>query len=263
MSEETLAALRALSEASGEPVSAVIRRSIAGYLAGQTDVDDAFSREIAGRGIQTSREYLELFRDGTMSIGDGVGSITEVQLSSSAGRGVMEEAKTVELGLLEKAPDGETKGKDSPTRLVTEVHWVSAEAKRLLAKNPAELHSLDWRRFEEVVAELLADHGYDVTLVPQGRDTGVDIFAARKVELGSFLYLVQCKKYDPGHRVGLQVVDRLYGRVAADQATAGVVATTSHFTKYAKDFAETVAFQMSLKDFDSLCDWLQIWRPGG
>jgi hypothetical protein len=251
VSKETHAAVKALSLMTGESISAVLRRSLEEYLLHHVSAqDEIFAREIT----RIARSL-----DGTLSIGDGIGSVTEVRLS--AGQWVVEEAKTIQLGLLEKA-DGEAEGGDSPARLLTEVRSVSDEAKRLLAENPGALHGLGWRRFEEVVAELLVDHGYDVALVPQGKDTGVDIFAAGKVELGSFLYLVQCKKYDPSHPVGLPVVDRLYGRVAADRATAGIVVTTSTFTKTAKLFANKVSFQMSLRDFDSLCDWLQIWRQG-
>ena len=73
---------------------------------------------------------------------------------------------------------------------VSEVNdWMLNE----LNKNPTDLYQLSSRRFEELVAELLIRKGYNVELTPATRDGGKDIYAARKDDLGSFLYIVECK----------------------------------------------------------------------
>jgi hypothetical protein len=38
--------------------------------------------------------------------------------------------------------------------------------------------------------------------------------------------------------------------------TAGVIATTSQFTRGAREFREQVPFIMSLRDFEAMKDWL-------
>jgi restriction endonuclease Mrr len=165
-----------------------------------------------------------------------------------------------ELGLLDQ--HGEPLNKDSDTRLqlATDIRHVSRSLKTALGRRPELLFKLTPRQFEEVVAELLSDRGYDVELGPLGPDGGVDIYAAKQDGLGSFLYLVQCKRFSATRPVSLDVVQRLHGRVAADRATAGVVVTASRFTQPAKDFAEQIKYQMTLREFAHLQAWLEGWR---
>lgn len=136
---------------------------------------------------------------------------------------------------------------------VSEVNdWMLNE----LNKNPTDLYQLSSRRFEELVAELLIRKGYNVELTPATRDGGKDIYASRKNNLGSFLYIVECKKYKPTHKVGVNVLRDLYGVLSKERATYGVAVTTSYFSKPAQDFQQELQFQMSLKDFDSIKQWL-------
>lgn len=136
---------------------------------------------------------------------------------------------------------------------VSEVNdWMLNE----LNKNPTDLYQLSSRRFEELVAELLIRKGYDVELTPATRDGGKDIYAARKDDLGSFLYIVECKKYKPTHKVGVNVLRDLYGVLSKERATYGVAVTTSYFSKPAQDFQQELQFKMSLQDFDSIKQWL-------
>lgn len=113
---------------------------------------------------------------------------------------------------------------------------VNDELLKLLINNPDYLYQLSSRRFEELIAEILIRKGYNVELTSVTRDGGKDIYAARQDDLGSFLYLVECKKYAPNHHVGIDVIQRLYGVVSDEKATAGIIVTTSYFTKSAKDF---------------------------
>jgi len=130
--------------------------------------------------------------------------------------------------------------------------WMLNELK----KNPTDLYKLSSRKFEELVAEILSRKGYNVELTPATRDGGKDLYVAQKNDLGSFLYLVECKKYAPNQHVGIDVIQRLYGVVSAEDATCGIIATTSYFTKPAKDFQQEHKFRMSLNDFNSIKQWL-------
>lgn len=133
---------------------------------------------------------------------------------------------------------------------------VNDELLKILNSNPDYLYQLSSRKFEEVIAEIFVKKGYDITLTPVTHDGGKDIYVVQKDDLGSFLFLVECKKYAPNHHVGLDVIQRLYGVVSDEMATGGIVVTTSYFTKSAKDFQQKHSFQMSLKDFDSIRKWL-------
>lgn len=138
-----------------------------------------------------------------------------------------------------------------------ELGSVNEEIIRFLAAHPERLRTLEPRHFEELVAEIFRDFGYDVILTPKSKDGGLDIRAIRKDSVGTLLYLIECKRYKPTRPVGVEIVRGLYGVAALERATHGVIATTSHFTKGAKEFADKVRYQMSLRDFDDLVGWLK------
>ena len=127
-----------------------------------------------------------------------------------------------------------------------------------LRAHPGDLHVLDPRKFEELVAQILGGRGYDITLTPPSKDGGFDMFAARKDDLGSFLYLVECKRYTPPQKVGVSVVRALHGVVQQRQANAGIVITSSFFTKGAREFQQNVPHQMQLRDYLALQKWLGV-----
>lgn len=133
---------------------------------------------------------------------------------------------------------------------------VNEELIRYLASHPAILHSLDPRLFEELIGELFRDLGYEIIVTPRSRDGGVDIRAIQKSSVGTVLYLVECKRYGPERPVGVEIVRRLYGVVAAEHASCGVLATTSYFTAGAKEFAKSIQYQLSLRDYNDLTNWL-------
>lgn len=136
---------------------------------------------------------------------------------------------------------------------VSEVNdWMLNE----LNKNPTDLYKLSSRKFEELIAEIFMRKGYKVELTPATRDGGKDIYVAQKDDLGSFLYIVECKKYTPTHRVGVNILRDLYGVLSKERATYGIAVTTSYFSKPAIEFQQELKFQMSLKDFDSIKQWL-------
>ena len=133
---------------------------------------------------------------------------------------------------------------------------VSEELLEKLRQTPNLLYELSPYLFEEVIAELLSKKGFDVEVTNAKNDGGKDIYVTDKNALGTFLYLVECKKYAPNNPVGVGIVRQLHGVVQADRATAGILVTTSHYTNGAKEFQRKVAFQMQLKDYDNIQEWL-------
>jgi restriction system protein len=142
-----------------------------------------------------------------------------------------------------------TSGKKAP--IVTAVTGAERELIRAVHRNPDLLYEITPRKFEEFVAELMRQQGFTVELTPATRDGGKDIYLAAKQNIGSFLYLVECKQYKQ-RPVGFGCVQRLYGAIEAERATGGLVVTTSHFSKPAEAFQEKVAYRLSLVDYIKL-----------
>lgn len=145
-----------------------------------------------------------------------------------------------------------------PQTVVLTVRSVNDELLAMIKAKPELLYQLPPRKFEELVAELLSKKGYEVELTPTSRDGGFDMYAAKNYDLGKFLFLVECKRYLPPHKVGVQVVRSLHGVVQQARATAGIIATTSFFTADAREFQEQVQHQLQLQDYVGLQQWLGL-----
>lgn len=156
-------------------------------------------------------------------------------------------------------PDGKPlKRKDERyQKVISTIHIVNKEFLKRLSERPSLLYELSPRQFEELVAELLERRGYDVTLTPASRDGGVDIYAAEKKDLGQFLYLVQCKKFRPERRVGVGIIRELLGTLELKRATAGILVTTSFFTKDAYELQQTLRFRIGLQDYFGIQKWVK------
>lgn len=144
-----------------------------------------------------------------------------------------------------------------PRPLVVAVEETNAELLERLQLNPKEFWTLSPRKFEEIIAELLERMGYKVELTPLSGDGGFDMYAAKKDQVGRFLFLVECKRYVPPHKVGVQIIRSLYGVVQQKNANAGIIATTSFFTKGAMAFEQEREHQMHLSDYLALQQWLK------
>ncbi len=96
----------------------------------------------------------------------------------------------------------------------------------------ATLREIDWKEFEELVGEAFRRKGYSVTETGGGgADGGVDLI----IRKGGERLLVQCKHWKMD-KVGVKVIRELYGVIAAEGATGGVVISSGTFTQEAKDF---------------------------
>lgn len=147
-------------------------------------------------------------------------------------------------------------------RIVTDVKNTNTEILERLKQDPEFAWQLPPRKFEEIVADILDHQGYDIELTPASGDGGFDIYAAKKEGLGRFLYLVECKRYKPPNKVGVEVVRSLHGVVQKSQATAGAVVSTSFFTKGAKEFQQDLSHRMHLHDFLVLQSWISKFPMG-
>jgi molybdopterin converting factor small subunit len=129
---------------------------------------------------------------------------------------------------------------------------INGQLIRLLAEQPDRMYRLRPRQLEELMAELYARQGFDVQLTPETHDGGVDLYVVCRTPFGRLLTLVDTKRHGRGRPVGVGIVRQLYGVVEAKRASAGVVATTSFFTRDARRFQEEVPFRLALQDYVDL-----------
>lgn len=134
------------------------------------------------------------------------------------------------------------------------------EIKRYLAKHPEKLYNLTPRRFEELIAAILKDLGFDTELTPATRDGGRDIYAYVRNTVTSFLMFVECKKWASHSKVGIDVVQRVHGAAKAGGAHKAMIVTTSFFTLPAQKERGRIEKELDLADFDKLKVWLTRYK---
>jgi len=117
--------------------------------------------------------------------------------------------------------------------------------------------NITWQQFELLVGEALRHQGFSVEETGgNGPDGGIDLVARKDGEK----YLVQCKQWR-SLQVGVPVVRELYGAMAAEGATGGLVITSGRFTGPAKQFAS--GRNVRLVDGELLNKWIAASkRPG-
>lgn len=137
---------------------------------------------------------------------------------------------------------------------------INEEIKSYIAKHPEKLYDLTPRKFEELIADILGDFGYEISLTPSTRDGGKDILAYMKNQICSYLMFVECKKWKPQQHVGIEVVQRLYGVQQVNNANKSMIVTTSFFSKPAIEESKRYEYMMDLKDYNDLTAWLKRYE---
>lgn len=100
------------------------------------------------------------------------------------------------------------------------------------------LSNLDWKKFEDIVVDLLTKMGYgDGEVTQRSNDEGLDGII-KEDKLGLENIYVQAKRYGMGNSVGREAVQSFSGALDAKGARKGVFITTSHFTDKAKAYTE-------------------------
>lgn len=108
--------------------------------------------------------------------------------------------------------------------------------KQLLDKQTSiqSIRSLEWKEFEELVAEAYRRKYFTVIENHSaGADGGIDI----RLQRDGQLHLVQCKQWK-SQKVGVSVIREMYGVMTAESASSVIVVTSGIFTQEAKNFAD-------------------------
>jgi restriction system protein len=134
---------------------------------------------------------------------------------------------------------------------------TEAEAYEALVRHPELMRDLHHRDFEELIAELFDRNGFKVELTACTHDGGADLYAVRDIGLGELRFVVECKRNAIENPVGPAFVRQLRGVVDREQATCGVLVTTSRFTAGARREEGAAPHRLSLQDFDRVAAWLR------
>jgi len=139
----------------------------------------------------------------------------------------------------------------------TVITTIDEQVKSYFKNNPEKIYDLTPRKFEELVASILKDMGFDVELTKATRDGGRDIIAHIRNSVCSYLTHIECKKYSPDNKIGVGIIREVMGVHQIRQATKSIIVTTSFFSSDAIKEAKLVENQLALKDFNDLKEWLQ------
>lgn len=115
------------------------------------------------------------------------------------------------------------------------------------------------REFEEFIAGVYDQSGYEVVLTPRSGDGGRDIIAS-KHGFGCVRLLEQIKAYKPGHLVTHEDVRAMLGVLSTDNnASKALITTTSDFQPRiltSPEFAQFIPNRLELKNGSQVLDWL-------
>lgn len=126
-----------------------------------------------------------------------------------------------------------------------------------LRRKPQDVYELRPRAFEELIAEILANSGYDIKLTPQTRDGGYDILAYYACDEGEGLCLVETKRYKRERRIGVGAVRSLYGALKDKEADRAMLVSTSGFSRDALAFQSRHPYELELKEYSDVFAWLR------
>lgn len=119
------------------------------------------------------------------------------------------------------------------------------------------LFQLASRKFEEVIAELFDNKGFDVELTKQTRDNGYDILALKRIGGLPVKFLVECKKYAPNRPIGIDFIRSFCDVIEQEKANKGIIVTTSYFSPESKERQEKEGHILDLKDKTDIILWME------
>ncbi len=109
-------------------------------------------------------------------------------------------------------------------------------------------------QFEELLARIYRQTGYDVRVTPATRDQGIDVIAHKQDALNPECIAIQCKN----HRapIGRPDAQRFLGAVTDPKYSQAILVATAGFTHDCEEFARKQG-RLKLVDGQHLCDLMQ------
>jgi Restriction endonuclease len=141
--------------------------------------------------------------------------------------------------------------------IVSIIRPVSIDLIQMINNDPTKVFEITPRQFEQLIADIFRRHGFVVDLIQETRDGGKDIVAFSQVLNVRSKYIIECKRYRPERKVGIEIVQRLLGVKLSTGANKAIVATTSSFTTPAVREASQHSWDLELKAYDDIMDWIR------
>jgi len=153
-------------------------------------------------------------------------------------------------------------------RIITELSEINSAIPgliNLIQQDNSYIYKISPREFEEIIAEIFRQQGFEVELTKRTRDGGKDVIAIHRNAMGiDTRYFIECKRFAPGNKVDIGIVRTLYGvHSALSGANKSIIATTSSFTSEAIKFANEglrSKWEMDLKDINDVLGWISSYR---
>jgi hypothetical protein len=140
--------------------------------------------------------------------------------------------------------------------------FVDRKIAEQIAKQPSLIFSVNPRFFEELIASIYGDLGYQVLLTKRTSDGGRDIICLAHKDGMNTKLIIECKRYAARKKISVSQVRSLYGVAQDERVTHAILATTSSFTEPALKFASPHIWQMSLLDYDDLMRMIRKYALG-
>lgn len=153
------------------------------------------------------------------------------------------------------------------TEEIEKVIQISPELIKHLKERTDDLEKVNEEIFEQLVAELLAQQGFeDVQLVGRNPNTSADIFATQTIKpSGVKLRLfVEVKRWKD--KVGIEVINNVFGAMMLEQLIFGcntlMIVSLGGFKKIRKISPEDLELRsIYLKDKNDLIRWIDDYIP--
>ena len=122
------------------------------------------------------------------------------------------------------------------------------------------ISNISSRKFEELIADIMHDFGFQVELTKATRDGGRDIVAFIRNSVTSYLTFIECKHYSQNNPVGVSVIRNIVGVQQIYGANKSLIVTSSYFTKDAINERMKVENSLDLKDHEDIKKWLAKYK---
>ena len=130
-----------------------------------------------------------------------------------------------------------------------------------LSSNHQKIGEIHWRKFEELVSECFTKSGYKVELGPGSNDDGVDVRVWKEDTSTNPEYIIQCKRHKS--KIDKVTVKGLYADVLEENATTGLLVTTSEFSPGARTTISARNYPIKEVNGVMIASWLQALRTPG
>ncbi len=94
----------------------------------------------------------------------------------------------------------------------------------------------DWRKFENLVFDLLTEEGFNVSRTPKTRDGGYDFIARIKSSLDYDEKILVETKFYKNQKISIDILRNLYGLSHIENASKVLLVTNSELTNASKEF---------------------------